>query len=299
MKNKILFSLTCVLALSGAGCPHGGPDWSAEDFEAYELAYEEELYREYDKDISFDHERFYTTYDLNCPEHEQFGYPWHVNAFRNHCGDGVMIFRRNLAPTAKYVMYELSVIDAINTVEFDEKYEFTLDPDMDPESFNNIDHYQSRVDGYKNAGYVMVRMKPWDDASLLSEALETNYSTNTAPMKPELYNGLWKTLEQSIRDYVINNGVDVHITTGTIEATPIDYTSSNYLLPIGFFKVIYDRSSDKATAYLFYQDSDMSLPLSDYAVSIDTLEGLAELNFFYTLSTSETEALESEVVLFL
>ena len=145
-----------------------------------------------------------------------------------------------------------------------------------------------------------------DDLDILDEddkqtVYEINYYTNLVPQHQNNFNGsggLWYDLETFNRDELLKkHGKELWVYAGcVIGKANYDTLGDDLTVPPMFFKIVIMEvdSSPKVVAFLFPHQSERHGEMSDYLVSIDTIEALTGLNFFWDLDINESELWEME-----
>jgi endonuclease G len=137
--------------------------------------------------------------------------------------------------------------------------------------------------------------------------LESFYLSNMCPQTPGLYRGLWKTLEERIRDFTKIQG-EVWIICGPVFKDIDGDGIGDYLdriglnqvwVPSDFYKILIFQKINKdikATAFIM-PNRRLSGDLLSYVVTIDSIEGLTGLDFLNELPDSIEEKIESTKLL--
>ena len=153
---------------------------------------------------------------------------------------------------------------------------------------------------YTRSGYTRGHLAPAGDMAFNKQAMEESFlMSNISPQISAFNGGVWRELEECVRDWAYNRGV-VYITTG-----PIFYSRPNkrigknkVAVPDGFYKAILDVNTPDQDAIAFIIPHKLSeLPLTNYMVSIDELESRLNLDLFPGLyiDTLEENKLESAI----
>lgn len=152
-------------------------------------------------------------------------------------------------------------------------------------------------------------MDPEDDLTVF----QANYMSNIAPQDQSALNGPggpWYALETKIRTKIIPKLKDINVVVGGIILDSAKYKTienkyivTDIAIPDLFYQVIiYQDSSSKkheAVAFLFpHLKERADLPyteLAEYIVPIDSVEQVANLNFFHLIKDDEEDPLEAEI----
>lgn len=146
---------------------------------------------------------------------------------------------------------------------------------------------------YSHSGYTRGHMAPAGDMAFDKEAMqESFFMSNMSPQTRSFNNGIWKELEETVRDWAYDNN-RVYIVTGPMLNQPYIKRigkSNKISVPAAFYKVILDidKPDRKGIAFIIpHETSDR--PLSDYAVSIDELEAQLGFDLFADLISPELQ----------
>ena len=188
---------------------------------------------------------------------------------------------------ANWVAYELTKEETNKTVERSNK--FISDPQIN--SVNNFDK------DYKRSGYDKGHLAPAADMSWSTATMrESFYYSNMSPQTPSFNRGIWKKLEELVRKWAIENEA-VYIVTGPILTNGLPTIGNNKVaVPNYYYKVIldYQKPNIKGIGFILPNESAKSL-LQNYAVSIDSVEKVTGLDFFYLLNDQDENLIENEL----
>ncbi len=145
---------------------------------------------------------------------------------------------------------------------------------------------------YLNSGYDRGHLLPAADCSHSAEAMsESFYMSNISPQKAGFNRMGWLALERLIRQWAYEHQ-ELHIVTGGVLSTDdLKRIGENRVsVPQYFYKVVYAPRGNKMIGFLMPNDK-LTLPVRDYAVTIDSLESLTDIDMFPLLG----EELEGEL----
>lgn len=141
---------------------------------------------------------------------------------------------------------------------------------------------------YSHSGYTRGHLVPAGDMSHNKQGMkECFYMSNMSPQPRAFNNGIWKELEELVREWVIEEKL-LHISSG-----PIFYNSDRKTIgkknkihvPDAFFKVLLDYRGTEKKAIGFVIPNEVSdKQLKYYAKSVDEVEAITGIDFF----TSDT-----------
>lgn len=150
---------------------------------------------------------------------------------------------------------------------------------------------------YKGSGYDRDHLAPAADMKWSLKAMsESFYMSNMSLQRPSFNRGIWKRLEEQVRKWAVNNK-SVYIATGGVLTSGLIKIGPNQVsVPEKFYKVILDYQEPELKGIGFILPNKGSKePLENYAVTIDKVESMTGINFFYSLPDEIEEEIESKV----
>jgi endonuclease G len=148
---------------------------------------------------------------------------------------------------------------------------------------------------YRRSGYDRGHLAPaadmaWD-AVVMSESF---YFSNMSPQVPGFNRGIWKTLEEHVRDWAVAFG-DVWVVTGPVLEDDLPVIGPNAVaVPRRYYKVLLHEDAGGAMAIGFLADNrKMKAPVASLAVCVDEVEAATGLDFFAALPDSVEDLVES------
>lgn len=150
---------------------------------------------------------------------------------------------------------------------------------------------------YNQSGYTRGHLVPAGDMAFDSIAMrECFYMSNISPQIKAFNNGIWKELEENIRDWTYTSDTLYIITGPILSSTNATIGHENKVsVPAAFFKVILDYTlpEKKAIAFII-PNQESTKRLTEYMVNIDEVEKQTGIDFFNNmLNDGEEEKLES------
>ena len=136
---------------------------------------------------------------------------------------------------------------------------------------------------YKKSGYDRGHIAPCADFTYSNiTMLESFLMSNMSPQLPSFNRGKWKVLESRVREYALRYD-SLLIITG-----PVLYSINNHLtigennvtIPEFYFKIIFDLKEFTSVSYLM-PNIKIENDIDDYIVSIDSIESVTKIDFFY------------------
>lgn len=146
---------------------------------------------------------------------------------------------------------------------------------------------------YSHSGYTRGHMAPAGDMAFSTEAMqESFYMSNMSPQLRVLNNGIWKELEEQVRDWAYDNN-RLFIVTGPMLNRPRLETigkQNKVSVPSAFYKVIIDidEPQKKGIAFVIPHERCENR-IENYAMSIDDLESELGFDFFADLISEELQ----------
>lgn len=150
---------------------------------------------------------------------------------------------------------------------------------------------------YKGSGYTRGHIVPAGDMSFDQTAMEESFfMSNMMPQLRSVNNGIWRELEEQTRDWTFQNN-EVYIVSGPVFGkNPQFFKKHKIAIPESFYKIILDVSQPtiKGIAFLIPHETS-TRHLREYAMTIDSLENITNINFFKNLYKDKIEKIESTV----
>ncbi len=151
---------------------------------------------------------------------------------------------------------------------------------------------------YKGSGYDRGHMAPAADFKWSAEAMsDTFYLSNMSPQVPAFNRGIWGDLEAIVRQFAVDNE-KIYVVTGPVLTDgPYKTIGKNKVaVPNQYYKVILDYQDPDIKAIGFVlPNSDKCDKIESYVMSVDDVEAITGLDFFYQLPDDEEELIESSV----
>jgi len=187
------------------------------------------------------------------------------------CKQNYAIHYRYDTKTAEYVVEHITPASIQGPAK--RKDDFRPDPAIPKQ-------YQSQLADYAGFPFDRGHLAPGADNtqndSIMSESF---FLSNMVPQVPNHNRGIWKQLETAVRNWVLE-GKDIYVVSGTVYAQGYQTIGAGRVgIPTHMWKVIVDRKSAKAIAFMF---PNAPLPVADlpkYATNIATIEKYTGINF--------------------
>lgn len=147
---------------------------------------------------------------------------------------------------------------------------------------------------YTKSGYDRGHLCPAGDMTHSPEAMsETFYMSNMSPQLPGFNRGIWKSLETQVREW--SKKEPLYVVTGPVFKDNKGHIGEGQVtVPGYYYKVVYSPSRQQMTAYLL-PNSKSAKKLTEYVVSVDSVETLTGIDFFPQLPDTLENRLEAKV----
>ncbi|MBC7425881.1 MAG: DNA/RNA non-specific endonuclease [Bacteroidia bacterium] len=177
---------------------------------------------------------------------------------------------------ASWVCYELTKDETIKVANRTDN--FRVDPLVNTGSADNKD--------YSKSGYDRGHLAPAGDMSWSEITMsESFYFSNMSPQLPGFNRGIWKSLEEKVRDWAIEYE-SLYIVTGPVLKPGLKTIGENKVsVPDYYYKVLLDLTGPEIKGIGFIMpNASSAMPLQSFAVSIDSVEKFTGINFYSNLS---------------
>lgn len=213
-----------------------------------------------------------------------------------------------------WVAYELTQTEVEGT--FPRYKTFMPDPEVPS-------HLSATTYDYTKSGFDRGHMAPAADMKWSEQAMkESFYLSNVCPQNHNLNGGIWKSLEEQVRDLAAQKGAIYVVCGPMVSQNPPTIGENKVAVPEAFFKVLLQKKDDgyEAIAFVFKNVFDKPneqnrtsssyavakkralernesgrRPLSTYALSVEELQTLTGIDFFPTLPDDIEKEVESRV----
>ena len=211
--------------------------------------------------------------DDQCPQFVLRGAPASP-IVANHqylCKGNYAIHYRYDTKTAEYVVEHITLPTITGPAK--RKDDFRPDPAIPPQ-------HQSQLSDYAGNPYDRGHLSPGADNNqndlMMSESF---FLSNMVPQVPNHNRGIWKQLETAVRGWVLQ-GRDIYVVSGTIYQKGYLTIGANKVgVPTHMWKVIVDRKTAKAIAFVFPNAPLNVKDLPKYAVTVAAVEQATGINF--------------------
>ncbi len=203
------------------------------------------------------------------------------NIVRHH---GYTLLYNEQHEEASWVAYLLTAAETQR--RFARTNKFISDPNVSTGSADDED--------YKGSGFDRGHLAPaadmgWSEITMA----ESFYYSNMSPQLPAFNRGIWKKLEELVRDWAVEND-SLYIVTGPVLYNGLTTIGHNRVsVPDYFYKVILDYHQPNLKGIGFVLSNAASnQPLMHFAVTIDSVEHLTGINFFPLVPDNQEKVIE-------
>jgi len=149
---------------------------------------------------------------------------------------------------------------------------------------------------YTRSGYTRGHMAPAGDMAFNKEAMnESFYMSNMSPQLAECNAGIWRDLEELVRDWAFDRNELVVISGPMLNRPIIKKIGKNKVsVPSAFYKIILDANKNESASFIIPNEGS-NRHLKEFATSIDEIEKETGIDFFTDLlNDDEEERVESK-----
>ena len=190
---------------------------------------------------------------------------------------------------ADWVAYQLTKQELTSNTERNNT--FIVDPLISTNTATNKDYYKS--------GYDKGHLAPAADMKFSKIAMkESFYFSNMSPQAPEFNRGIWKELEEQVRNWALDFDT-LYIVTGPILTKGLPSIGENEVsIPQYYYKAIIAYSNKNQSAIGFIMpNKKCTESIYLYVVSIDEIEKQTHLDLFCKLPDSIEKKIEKDILI--
>ena len=191
---------------------------------------------------------------------------------------------------AAFVIYKLTAREAL-TQEAQRTNRFRRDPEIPTGSATTAD--------YRRSGYDRGHLAPAADMAFSVQTMaDSFFMSNMSPQKPAFNRGIWKRLEEQVRQIAIREKA-IYVVTGPIlpKKKTVTIGANQVTVPTHYYKVIFDLTPPRKMIGFILPNEGSDRPLEDFAVTVDVVEKATGLDFFSALPKAVQEKLEGSLVI--
>lgn len=157
--------------------------------------------------------------------------------------------------------------------------------------------YSPSTDDYYASGYDKGHLIPAADNKSDSLSMHDSFlMSNVSPQIPGFNRGLWKKLEEKVRDWACVYD-SLYIITGAVLGSELTHLGNNKVaIPDYYYKsiLVYNKSHQSMISYYLYQYTKDD-NLDNFIITTDSLESILGYDLFYNLNDSLEAELESKI----
>jgi len=160
----------------------------------------------------------------------------------------------------------------------------------------NIQTGSATLDDYRGTNYDRGHLAPAADMHWSEKSMDESFlMSNMSPQNQEFNRGIWKTLEEKVRDFAVENERIFVVTGPVLKDISKKIGKNNVSVPKYYYKVILDISQPnfKGIAFLM-ENQESSKSLTSFAMSIDNLEKFTGIDFFQNVKDSTIAKIEAD-----
>ena len=149
---------------------------------------------------------------------------------------------------------------------------------------------------YRSSGFELGQLCPAADNNMSKKANRESFRmSNVSPQLPGFNSGVWRSLEEWVREQAIQYGV-VYVVSGPVFNNNLGALGKNNVtIPGYYYKVLlrYEGSKILSIAFLIPHIGSEG-NIQDYIVTVNTVESITDLDFFPALDNAIENRIESQ-----
>ncbi len=215
-----------------------------------------------------------------------FGVPGKADAVVDREGYALGYIERHEQPA--WVCYRLTRKEAV-TKAAGRGDDFREDPAIPTGSATPAD--------YRRSGYDRGHLAPAADMAWSAKTMsESFFMSNMSPQKPAFNRGVWKDLEEQVRQFAISEEEIIVVTGPVLPAVKTAAIGANKVtVPSHYYKVVYDLTPPQKMIGFILPNEGSRKPPRSFAVTVDAVEQTTGLDFFPLVPQPQQEQMERTV----
>ena len=150
---------------------------------------------------------------------------------------------------------------------------------------------------YRRTGYDKGHLAPAADFTYSEETMRNSfYMSNISPQVPGCNRGIWKRLEQQVRNWARKEGRICVITGPVFSENDKPMKDTGIRIPCAFYKVVLDTTPPEKMIGFIIPNETTKKRLGSFVVSVDEVEKVTGCDFFSGLPDEQEQKLESAVI---
>lgn len=157
--------------------------------------------------------------------------------------------------------------------------------------------YSPNTDDYYASGYDKGHLIPAGDNKSDPVAMDDSFlMSNVSPQIPAFNRGIWKRLEEQVRDWACQYDSLYIITGAVLDPELTRLGKSKIAIPDYYYKsiLLYSKSHQSMVTYYMYQYTKDD-NLNNFVITTDSLESILGYDLFHNLDDSVEAVLESRL----
>ncbi len=153
-----------------------------------------------------------------------------------------------------------------------------------------------RPEDYARSGFDRGHMAPAADMRWSQEAMSDSFlMTNMSPQAPRCNRGLWKKLEEQVREWALEERALYVVCEPIFRDSPATIARGTIPVPAAYFKIVYDVTPPRKMIAFVIPNEAAEGDLRSFAISVEEAEKATGFDFFNLLPEKEQRRLESRV----
>lgn len=152
---------------------------------------------------------------------------------------------------------------------------------------------------YRRSGYDRGHLAPAADLAWSEASMDDSfYMSNMSPQLPGHNRGVWKRLEELVRDWA-GDSDSLYVITGPILKPGLPTIGPNEVsVPEAYFKAIFHYQGEQSKCIAFIVSNEASSePLQRFTVNVDSVEQITGLDLFYAVEDELEKQIEATLCL--
>lgn len=224
---------------------------------------------------------------------QQISRKWQENhALPAHSSDSVILEHEGFiicySPQHKQAYWVASRLTAMElSCNQKRKNRFVVDP-LYPNCANSKD--------YAKCGYDRGHLFPAADAWTAKIMKESFYYTNMSPQDPSFNRGIWKQMEEKVRDWAMDYDT-LYVISGCVLTPDLPFIGNHVSIPEYYYKIILINTQHYQQALAFYvrNEKASTSDIKKFVQPIDSIEKWVNIDFCTSLPDSLQQKIESRV----
>jgi endonuclease G len=186
---------------------------------------------------------------------------------------------------AKWVAYQLTSTETVR--KYKRTNRFLSDPFISTGTAKDIDYRKS---GYDRGHLATAADMGWSAQSMT----ESFFYSNISPQEPGFNRGIWKRLEEQVRDWAVELDT-IYVVTGPVLSGKLEMMGPNKVaVPNFYYKaVLYLHGKHSRAIGFIMANRATQNDVFEYAVSVDSIEKVTGLDLFASLEDKFEKTLEN------